>query len=808
MNLAHDFRFTLRMLRKSPVFALSAIIAAGLGIGATSAIFSVIDGVLLRPLPFAASDRLVNVWETNQKRNIPRMVAAPANYYDWSAQNQVFSAVGAYQQSTFNLATQESEPERFVGAICDPGFFATLQTAPMMGRVFTAEEDRPEHGNVVILGYGVWQQRFGADEHIVGRNLILDGQPRTVIGVMPKGFEYPALTTMWAPLALDNATRQRRDFHRLRVIGRLRDGVALERARGDFQTLGARLAQQYPDINQDESVVVNRMLDDIVGDIRPALMVLLAAVAFVLLIACANVANLLLAKASGRQREIAIRTSLGAGRATILRQMLTESMILAFTGGALGLGLAYGAFQWLIAAAPANVPRLNEVGLNWRVLEVTLLLSVFTGVLFGLAPAWHAARIDVNSLLKEGMRGTSGRNRLRGALVVGQVAITLMLLAGAGLLIRSFYELAHVDMGFRPERLMTMRLAPAGFRYRGHNDLQIQLARNIERVVAGVPGVRTAAISTDVPLLGNPIYIMRFEGRAPVTPSQAPLANYFAVTPGFFGAMGMRLLKGRAFTERDTAESPLVAVVNQTLVDRYFPGQDPVGKRLEIAFSTPPKWREIVGVVADVRSAGLDQDTPVQVYTAYLQMPSFLQNVAPPAITVLARTAQDPAPMGAAIKSAILSVDRSQPVYAVQPMTEIVSKSIAQRRLSLILLAFFAATALVLAAVGVYGVMSYNVTQRTGEIGIRMALGARQSQVLMLVQQQGMALVAAGLAGGLVGAWVFTRFMNALLFRVNSRDPLTFGIAAGTMIVVSLLACYLPARRAAKVDPMIALRSE
>ena len=803
-----DIAFTLRTLRKSPVFALSAILAAGLGIGATSAIFSIVDGVLLRPLPFPRSDRLVNVWENNQKRNIPRMVVAPANYYDWRPQNQVFSAIGAYQGNTFNLATPDGEPERFVGAICDPGFFAALQVAPVMGRTFTEEEDQPDHGGVLILGFSLWQQRFGADPNIIGRNLNLDGQPRTVVGVMPKGFEYPAQATMWAPLALDNPTRQRRDFHRLRVVARLRDGVSLDRARGDFQTLGARLAREYPDLNQDESVVVNLVLDDIVGDIRPALLVLLGAVAFVLLLACANVANLLLAKASGREREIAIRTSLGAGRTAILRQMLTESLILALLGGAVGLLLADSAFQWLIAVAPANVPRLNEVGLNWRVVEVTLLLSVVIGILFGLAPAWHAARIDVNTLLKEGMRGTSGRNPLRSGLVVGQVAITLMLLAGAGLLIRSFYEIAHVDAGFNPQRLMTMRLAPAAFKYRGHNDLQIQLARSILRDVSGLPGVKSAAISTDVPLLGNPLYIMRFEGLPPVTVSQAPIANYFAVTPGFFDVMGMHVLRGRAITERDTAESPLVAVVNQTLVDRYFPGQDPVGKRLEIAFSTPPNWREIVGVVADVRSAGLDQDSPVQVYTAYLQKPGVIGSFPPMAITVLARTAQDPAPLGAAMKVAILGVDRSQPVYAVQPMTEVVAKSIAQRKLSLILLAFFAASALLLAAIGVYGVLSYSVTQRTGEIGIRMALGARQSQVLLAVEKQGMTLVLAGLGVGLAGAMVFTRFMNSLLFRVNSRDPLTFGTAAGTLILVSLFACCLPARRAARVDPMTALRSE
>ena len=798
-------KFTLRTLAKNPAFALSAILAAGLGIGAATAIYSVIDGILLRPMPFPRPDRIVNVWETELKRNIPRMVAAPANYLDWRVSNEVFSATGAYRPATFNLSTPDGEPERFVGAACDPGFFAVLEVAPILGRVFTAEEDQPGRNNVVLLSYSVWQQRFGADPDVIGRDLTLDGRRQTVIGVMPKDFEYPALATMWAPLALDGATRQRRDLHTLRVMGRLKDGVTLARARADFQALGARLAQAYPDLNQDESIAVNPMLDDVVGDIRPALLVLLGAVVFLLLIACANVANLLLAKASGRQREIAIRASLGAGRAAILRQMLAESLLLALLGGAFGLGLAAAAFRWLVAVAPASVPRLTQVGVNWSVAAVAFALSLATGILFGLAPAWHAARVDVHALLKEGMRGTSGRNPLRSVLVVGQVAVTLMLLAGAGLVIRSFYEVAHVDAGFNPEHLMTMRISPAPYQYRGKADLQIQLVSNLLRVVSALPGVRTAGITTDLPLAGNPLFIMRFEGRPPVTPSQAPVANYFAVTAGFFDAMGMRIVKGRAIDDRDTREAPQVAVVNQALADRYFPGENPLGKRLEVAFATPPNWREIVGVVADVKSAGLDQDSPVQVYTALVQNPTFVYGM-PLGLTILARTAQDPGSMSAAMKSAILGVDRSQPVYAVQAMSEIVSRSIAQRRLSLILLAFFAASALVLASVGVYGVMSYSVAQRTSEIGVRMALGARQWQVLFLVERQGMALVAAGLVIGIAGAVVSTRFMDALLFHVGARDPLTFLIAAATLAAVSLFACYLPARRASRVDPVEALR--
>ena len=805
MNLVQDLTFTLRTLRKNPGFTFAAVFALGLGMGANSAMFSVIDGVLLRPLPFPRSERVANVWESNSKRNIPRFPVAPANYYDWRKQNQAFSAMGAYQQNTFNLASREGEPERFLGTICDRGFFDTLGVQPTLGRVFSAEEDQPGRDGVVILGYRVWRARFGGDGKIVGKTLIMNGLPRTVIGVMPEGFEYPPQSVMWSPLGFDNETRERRDFHRLRVIGRLEDGVTLERARAEFQTIGSRLAAQYPAFDRDAGIVVNLLLDDMVGQIRPALLVLLGAVAFVLLIACANVANLLLAKSAGRQREIAIRASLGAGRGRIVTQMLTESVLLSVAGGGVGLLLAYGAFDGLLALAPANLPRLSEAGLNSAVVWASLALAVITGVVFGFAPAWYASRTDVHSLLKEGARGASARSGLRNILVVAQVAAALVLLAGAGLLMRSFYEIEHVDAGFQPEHLMTMRLAPAAFKYTGHDALLREFAQGILQSVAALPGVQSAAVSSDIPLLGNPIFIMRFEGRPPVEPSTAPLANYFAVTPGYFETMGMRILRGRGITDRDTAGSPEVVVVNQTLVDRYFAGQDPIGKRLEVAFDTPPNWREIVGVVADVHTQGLDQDTPVQVYAAYFQKPIFIQLGT---MTVLARTTQDPASLGGAMKAAILNIDRSQPVYAVQPMTVVVSQSIAQRRFSLVLLAFFAGSALFLAALGLYGVMSYSVAQRTAEIGIRMALGAQKAQVLMLVQRQGLALVFIGLGMGLAGALALTRLMSSLLFRVQATDPITFVLVAGVLIAVSLGACLIPARRAARVDPIVALRYE
>jgi putative ABC transport system permease protein len=722
-------------------------------------------------------------------------------------QNQVFSSLGAYFPSTFNLASTEGEPERYLGANTDRGFFDALQVSPVLGRVFTDEEDQPGRDGVIILGHSLWRARFGGDPKIVGQTLNLDGKPRTVIGVMPEGFQYPGQSTMWAPFGFDNEMKTRRDLHRLRVIARLKDGVTVERARADFHVIGTRLAEQYPFFNKDANVVVFPMLEDTVGQIRQSLLILLGAVAFVLLIACANVANLLLAKAAGRQREIAIRNALGAGRGRIIRQMITESTLLSFTGGLLGLLLAYAAFHGLLSLAPDNLPRLKEAALDARAVAFTMIVSILTGVLFGLAPAWHASRTDVNSLLKEGSRGVSTRSRLRSALVVAQVSAALILLVGAGLLIRSFYEIEHIDPGFDPEHVMTMRLTPAGFKYRGHDDLQIQLTRGILRDLSALPGVKIAAVSSDVPLLGNPIFIMRFEGFPPVTPSQAPLANYFAVTPSYFDAMGMRLVRGRLISERDVQGTQPVVVVNQALVDRYFPGQDPIGKRLEVAFATPPNWREIVGVVADVKTAGLDQDSPVQVYAAYFQRPTFIAAL-PPSLTVIARTAPDPAALGTPMKNAILNVDRSQPVYAVQPMTAVVSQSISQRRFSLVLLAFFAASALFLAALGLYGVMSYVVVQRTPEIGIRMALGAKKTQVLLLVQRQGMLLVLIGLVIGGIGGLLLTRLMTTLLFHVAPHDPVTVLAGAATLIAVSCLACYLPARRAAKVDPLIALRYE
>ncbi len=801
-----DLAFGLRNLRRHPGFAVTAVLALAAGIGANSAMFSVIDGVLLKPLPFEKADRLVNLWEVNAKRNIPRLPAPVGNYLDWRSMNRTLSDLGAFTPAAFSL-TSTTEPERDVGARCDQGLFPTLRVSPILGREFTAEDNLPGHDTVAIIGYGFWKHRFGGDPHILGRQIVLDGKFRTIVGVMPDGFSYPVQAVIWLPFGWSDELRSRRDFHDIRVIGRLKDGVSLRQAQTDFSSIVANLDRQYPFFNQDELIAVNLVVDDLVGQIRAALIVLLGAVGFVLLIACANVANLLLAKAAGRARELAIRASLGAGRARILRQLLAESLLLSTIGGLAGLLLAFSAIRAILALAPAIIPRLTDVHLDWRAVTFTLVLSMLTGIVFGIFPAWSASRADVHSVLKEGGRGTLGQgSRLRGALVVAQVIAAVVLLAGAGLLVRSFSALLQVDAGFDPAHVMTMRLVPAPVKYNNHPELQIQLARDILHHAAGLPGVEKAAIATDVPLAGNPIFIMRIEGQQ-VTPSQAPVTAFFSVTPSYLEVMGMHLVEGRFLNDQDVAGSPLVAVVNQTLARKYFPGQSAVGKRLEVGFAVPARWREIVGVVADVHSNGLDLQTPIQVYAAFLQTPGVFPSFTP-AITVVAKTSQDPAAAGDAIKAAIFRADRSQPIFAMQTMEEVIGKSVSQRRFALVLIALFAGLALFLAALGLYGVISYSVTQRTSEIGIRMALGAKASQVLWMVERQGLLLVGIGLIAGTLGALALTRFLEGMLFGIRPTDPLTFLGVGGTLLAVAAAACYLPARRASQVDPMVALRYE
>jgi putative ABC transport system permease protein len=800
-----DVRFGYRQLRKHPGFTTFAVLTLALGIGANSAIFSVVNGVLLRPLPFDRPERLVNIWEAMPKRNIPRLPAPPGNYLDWRLRNHVLAGLGGFNQTGFSV-TSTGEPERYIGALCDEGLFPTLQVAPVLGRGFTAEDNLPGRDTVAIVSYGLWKRRFGGDPHIVGRPIVLDGRARTIIGVMPEGFSFPEQSVIWAPFGWSEETRSRRDGHFVHVVGRLRDGVSLTQARADFSLVAANLAKEHPVFNQDELIEVRPVMDDLVGNIRPVFVALVSAVGFLLLIACTNIANLLLAKAAERARELAVRTSLGAGRARMLRQLLVESLLLSLSGGVAGLILATGAVRAILLTAPASIPRLASVHLDRTAVLFTLVLSVLTGIFFGIVPAWSAARSDVHSVLKRSARGNTARGGLRNALVVLQIMAAVVLLVGAGLLIRSFYTLLHVDAGFNPAQVVTARLTPASSKYEDHPDLQIQLARNILRNVTAIPRIQKSAIGTDIPIAGNPTFIMRVEGQE-VSPSQAPITAFFSVTPSYFDVMGMRLIRGRFFNDRDVAGTPLVVIVNQTLAQKYFSGQNPIGKRIEVTFQDPPRWREIVGVVADVHSDGLSVPTPVQAYAAFLQMPG-ASPASTPEMSVVAKTPLDAAAAGAALQDAILRADRAQPVFGLQTMDEVIGKSISERRFALMLIVGFAGLALFLAAFGIYSVMSYTVSQRTSEIGIRMALGAKVHQVLWMIERQGLVLATIGLTSGLLAAFVLTRFLKTMLFGIEPADPATFLGVACALLLVGILACCLPAWRAARVDPLEALRQE
>ena len=804
-QIVQDLQFGFRQLRSNLGFTIFAVLTLALGIGANSAIFSVVNGVLLRPLPFDRPERLVDIWEAMPKRNIPRLPAPPGNYLDWRARNHVLSSLGGFVQAGFSV-TSTGDPERYIGALCDEGLFPTLGVAPILGRGFTANDDLPGGDAITVLSYGLWKQRFGGDPKVLGRQMVVDGRPRTIIGVMPEHFSFPEQSALWIPFGWSGELRTRRDGHFVQVIGRLRDGVSLAQARSGFSYIATNLAKEHPVFNQDELIEVRPVMEDLVGNVRPAFIALASAVGFLLLIACTNIANLLLAKAAQRTRELAVRASLGAGRLRILRQLLVESLLLSLTGGLAGLILAAAALHVILLLAPASIPRLAEVHLDRSAILFTAALSILSGVFFGVVPAWSASRSDLHSLLKTGARGNTARVGLRNAFVVLQVGAAVVLLAGAGLLIRSFHTLLQIDAGFNPAQVVTARLTPAPSRYDGHPNLQIQLARDILRNLAAAPGIQKSAIGTDIPMAGHPTFIMRMEGQE-VSPSQAPITAFFSVTPSYFDVMGMRLIQGRLFNDQDVLGTPLVVVINETLARKYFPGQSAIGKRIEVTFQDMPRWRQIVGVIADVHTDGLASATPVQVYGNFLQMPG----VAPdstPEISVVAKIQLGSAAAGESMKAAILRADRAQPVFAVQTMDAVVGQSISERRFALMMIGGFAGLALFLAAFGIYSVMSYTVAQRTSEIGIRIALGAKVYQVLWMIERQGLILAITGLAGGLLAASILTRFLKTLLFGIEPLDPGTFIGAAGLLLFVAILACCLPARRASRVEPLNALRQE
>jgi putative ABC transport system permease protein len=800
-----DVRYGARMLWRNPGFTAVAVLTLALGIGANTAIFSVINAVLLRSLPYDEADRLVFLTEWSEQ--VPQMSFSIANLKDVRDQNTVFESLVGYNGQNFILSGEGAEAERVNGRQVTSGVFATLRKSPALGRAFTADDDKPGAEPVAVLGEGFWDRRFGRDPGVVGKRLVLSGQPFTVIGVMPGRLHGSWKTVdVYTPLLrLEDklgGEDNRGNHPGIYVVARLKPGATEETARADVRAIAARLAEQHPNTNARQSMTLETLHEAFVGDLRPALMLLVGAVAFVLLIACANVANLLLARAAHRGKEIAVRGAMGAQRGRLLRQLLTESLVLSLLGAVLGVAFAYGGVRGLVASLPANVPRADEIRVDGLALAFTAGLALFTGLFFGLAPAWKVSRLDVQDALREGGRGTAGpaHHRVRNTLVIGQVAAALILLVGAGLLLRSFARVLAADAGFRADGVLTASLPLPDSRFPDAAK-RVAFLRQLVDSLKGIPGVQAA--SAALPLLGGWQSSFRLEGRPEPPPGQLPSADITRVTPDYFRAMGLRVLEGRVFSDRDTADAPPVAIVDETFARTHYPGESALGKRLRFGGldDKDAKWLEIVGLVGHVKNYGVDQDSRVEVYLPYYQS-------AVSGATLVLRGDGDPARLAAPLRSAVTALDPELPVYAVRTLPELVSDRTAERRLAVTLITVFAMVALVLAAIGIYGVMSYAVAQRTQEIGIRMALGAERDQILRMVLRHGTLMAVAGVALGLLAALALARLITSLLFQTSAADPPTFSLVPMVLIAVALLACYLPARRATRVDPLVALRSQ
>ncbi len=800
-GLLQDIRYALRQLRKSPGFAVVAVITLALGIGANTAVFSVVDQVLLHPLPYPDSDRIVKVSETLE--GISTDDASPANYLDWVSQNQAFAQMAASRGWQGSLSAGD-RPERIRGTMTTPSFFPLFGVSPILGRGMEASDAQPGNDHVVVLGYGLWQRYFAADRTIVGRSIQLNGEPYTVVGVMPPNFSPDEYGELWLPspwgvpthpLAPDKDPRQFRDRNYLDVWARLKPGVTAQQARAELDTIGRRLEKEYPDSNDKVGVSFLPLHEYVTGDIRPVLLVLLAAVVVVLLIGCANVANLLLARATARAKEISIRTTLGASRPRLLRQLLTESILLALLGGVLGLLLAVVAVPSLLALSPPDIRQFKQIGINREVLAFSFLASMVCGVVFGLIPALQASRSNPSEFLKEGERGSTGnRGRTRSALVIAEVGLSLVLLVGAGLLVKSFVRLMDVNPGFDPDRLLTFNL---GLPSSTDPARQLAFYQQVLQQLQALPGVRAVGAVSRLPLAGgNSSRSFNVPGN-----ENDYNADIRVSTPDYFRTMGIPLLKGRSFSESDLGSSLKIAVVNDAFARAVFPGQDPIGKQLT-HFGPDNLTLQIVGVVGNVRHVGLDTEPNSEIYQllGQAQWPSMF--------VAIRSAASDATNVTSAAQNVVWSVNKDVPLANLRTMQDVIANSVQRRRFSMLLLTVFAAVAMLLAAVGLYRVMSYSVAQRTKEIGIRMALGARRPDVLALVVKQGMALVLLGIAAGTLLSLGITRLISGMLFGITATDPLTFAGVAALLGAVALLANYLPARRAASVDPMVALRYE
>ena len=797
-NLIQDLRYGVRSLLKRPGFLVIAVSTLALGIGATTAMFTVVNSVLLRPLQFPEPERIVLFQGINPRQGINQSNMSVPDIVDWQQQSQSFEQIAAFRGGDLFLSLGD-ETERVRAAGVSAGFFPLFKTNPISGRTFTGEDMKDD--SLVVISHALWQRRFGGAPDVINRKITLSNEPATIIGIMPPGFTYPYDAAVWWPYQL-NPAKERRENRSVEVVTRLKPGVSLAQAQTEMDTISQRLAQNYGESNSGWSVRLTELRESLVGKLRTSLLILLGAVAFVLLIACANVANLLLARAVSRQKEIALRTALGASRWRVVRQLLTESALLSVVSGVAGLALSLWLIKLLIAITPPNTPRLDEIRIDWRVFAFSLAVMVFAGLLFGLFPALQTSRPNLNETLKDsGQRGleTGGRNRVGSLLIVSEIALSFVLLAGAGLLIKSFMHLREINPGFNPDNVLTMRLALPWTKYK-QGSPRAQIYKQLVDQVKATPGVQSAAATLSLPLRGDNFNVGRGlirEGR-PMTADQETNARYFAVTPDYFQTLQIPLKAGRTFTEQDTLDTTKVVIVNETMARTLWPGENPMGTRFTI-WHDEKFAREVVGIVGDTKDS-LDEETGPQMYVPYAQDPTW------GSLSLAVRTSGEPSALTNSVREAIRSVDKEVPSFNLKTMNDVVSTSAASRRVPMLLLSAFAGVAMLLAMLGIYGVTSYYVTQRTHEIGVRMALGAQIVDVLKLVLSRAMLLALIGIGIGVAGAVAVTRYLTTLLFGVKPIDTVTFIAVAVVLAAVVFVACLVPARRAAKIDPLEALR--